>query len=122
MHIRKNDMVEVISGDDKGKRGRVLNVLRSQGKVVVEGVNRAYKHLKRSQKNPQGGRLSKEMAVDVSNVMLICPQTNRPTRVGVRFLPDGTKERYSKRSGAPMGVISVKKKKRAEAAATAKKA
>jgi len=98
MYIRKEDTVEVIAGDDKGTRGKVLRVLRAKGQVVVEGVNRVYRHLKPSKRNPQGGRLSKEMPVDASNVMMIDPTTNSPTRVGVRFLPDGSKELYSKKS------------------------
>ena len=106
MLIRVNDMVLVISGDDAGARGKVLSVDRQAGTIVVEGVNRVYKHVRRSQKNPQGGRLSKEMPIRACNVMLICPQTNKPTRVGVRYLPDGSKERYSKRSGVSMGVIA----------------
>jgi large subunit ribosomal protein L24 len=105
MHIKTNDTVEVIAGDDKGKRGKVIRVDRTNGKVVVEGVNRVYRHLKPSRRNPQGGRLSKEMPVDVSNVMLIDPQTNKPTRVGVRTLADGTRERYAKKSGASLGII-----------------
>jgi large subunit ribosomal protein L24 len=100
MYLRKDDMVEVIAGDDKGTRGKVLRILRSKGKVVVEGVNRVYRHLKPSRKNPQGGRLSKEMPVDASNVALIHPATNKPTRVGVRYLPDGSKELYAKGSKA----------------------
>lgn len=106
MLIRKDDMVEIVAGDDKGKRGRVLSVNRETNKVVVEGINRVYKHLKPNRQNPQGGRLSKEMPVSVSNVALICPQTNEPTKVGVRYLQDGSKERYSKKSGASMGKIA----------------
>jgi large subunit ribosomal protein L24 len=106
MHIRKDDIVEVIAGDDKGKRGRVLSVLSKKGKLLVEGVNRVYKHMRPNRRNQQGGRLSKEMPIDTSNVLLICPQTNQPTRTGVRYLPDGSKERYSKRSGASMGRIA----------------
>jgi large subunit ribosomal protein L24 len=106
MKIRVDDVVEVISGNQRGVRGKVLRVLPREGKVVVEGVNRVYKHMRRSQRNPQGGRLSKEMPIDVSNVMVICPATNKPTRVGYRFLPDGSKERYSKRSGQSLGVVS----------------
>lgn len=106
MYIKVNDIVQVITGDDRGMRGKVLAVDSSAGKVVVEGVNKVYKHVKRSQKNPQGGRLSKEMPVQVSNVMLICPQTNKPTRVGYRYRDDGSKERFAKRSGASLGVIS----------------
>jgi large subunit ribosomal protein L24 len=96
MFLRKDDVVEVIAGDDKGTRGKVLRVLRSQNKVVVEGINRVYRHLKPSRRNPQGGRLSKEMPVDASNVAIIHPATNKPTRVGVRYLPDGSKELYAK--------------------------
>ena len=106
MHIKKGDTVEVICGDDKGTRGRVLSVAPKAGKVVVEGVNRVYKHVKRSQRSMQGGRLSKEMPIEASNVMLIDPQTNAPTRVGVRYLADGSKERYAKRSGLGMGRVS----------------
>jgi large subunit ribosomal protein L24 len=106
MLIRVDDEVLVIRGVDKGTKAKVLKVDREAGRVVLEGVNRAYKHVKRSGKNPQGGRLSKEMPVSVSNVMLICPQTGKRTRVGVRFLKDGSKERYSKKSGASMGTIS----------------
>jgi large subunit ribosomal protein L24 len=106
MHIRQDDIVQVIAGEERGVRGKVLKVLRKNGKVVVEGVNRVYKHMKRSQKNPQGGRLSKEMPVDISNVMLVDPQTNKPARVGVRVTKDGNRERYSKQSGASLGAIS----------------
>lgn len=106
MHIRVDDTVLVIAGNDEGTRGRVLAVNGEARKIVVEGVNRVYKHVRRSQKNPQGGRLSKEMPIDVSNVMLICPKTNKPTRVGFRYLPDGSKERFAKASGASLGIIS----------------
>ena len=85
MYIRKDDQVEVIAGDDKGdpedrKIAKVLRVLPARNKIVVEGVNRVYKHLRPSQKNPQGGRLSKEMPIDVSNVLLFCPKCNRGVR------------------------------------------
>ena len=110
MHIRVNDMVEVIAGDDRGQRGKVLAVQPRAGKLIVEGVNRVYKHVRRSQRNPQGGRLSKEMPIPISNVMLICPQTNKRTRVGFRYLADGTKERYATRSGASLGNISPARK------------
>ena len=111
MIIRKGDTVRVITGDDAGTTSRVLRVLRSDNKVVVEGVNKVYKHLKPSRANPQGGRLSKEMPIDVSNVMLIDPSTNQPTRVGIRVLPDGTKERFAKKSGASLGRIGRPKTK-----------
>lgn len=101
MHIRKGDIVEVISGDDAGTRGTVLSVDRKNGKLVVEGVNKVYRHVKRGHpKSPQGGRLHIELAIDASNVMLICPQTNKPTRVGVKVNADGSKDLIAKRSGA----------------------
>src|SRR5215213_9621123 len=98
MYIRKDDTVVVLTGDDKGTRGKVLRVLRSKNQLVVEGVNRVYRHLKPSKRNPQGGRLSKEMPVDASNVALVHPVSGRPARLGVRYLPDGSKELYAKGS------------------------
>jgi large subunit ribosomal protein L24 len=106
MFLRKDDIVEVIAGDDKGTRGKVLRVLRSENKVVIEGVNRVYRHLKPSRRNPQGGRLSKEMPVDASNVAFIDPVQNKPTRVGVRYAPDGSKELYAKKSGTRLRILS----------------
>jgi large subunit ribosomal protein L24 len=106
MLIRVDDMVMVIAGANKGKTGKVLRVDRENGRVVVEGIARVWKHVRRSQKNPQGGRLNKEMPIDISNVAMICPETGKPTRVGVRFLPDGSKERFAKRSGVSLGVVS----------------
>jgi large subunit ribosomal protein L24 len=105
MLIRKGDMVRVITGDDAGTTARVLRVILDDGKIVVEGVNKVYKHMKPNRRNPQGGRLSKEMPIDVSNVMLIDPSTSRPTRVGIRILADGSKERFAKKSGASLGKI-----------------
>ena len=114
MHIRTNDTVLVIAGADRGTRGKVVRVLADKNKVVVEGVNRVFKHMRRSQKNPQGGRLSKEMPIDASNVTLLDPKSDKPTRVGVRVLSDGTKERYAKRSGASLGTVSVPRKETAK--------
>lgn len=111
MKIRKGDTVEVIAGDDAGTRGTVLSVDVKKGKVVVEGVNKVYKHVKRGHpKSPQGGRLHVELAVDASNCQLICPETNKPTRVGVRVADDGSKELFAKRSGARLRQISGAKK------------
>jgi large subunit ribosomal protein L24 len=106
MWIRANDMVQVISGEDRGTRGKVLRVDRTARKLVVEGVNRVYKHVRRSQKNPQGGRLSREMPIAMSNVLLICEKCGAPTRLGARFLPDGGKERYCRKCGAGNGQIA----------------
>jgi large subunit ribosomal protein L24 len=117
MRIKVNDIVEVMTGDDQGQRGKVLSVDRKVGKLVVEGVNRVYKHVRRSQRNPQGGRLSKEMPVDVSNVMPVCPRCGKPTKVGARAAQDGTKERYCRRKtcGASLGQIAPAKTARATA-------
>lgn len=109
MFIRVGDEVLVIRGVDKGSRAKVLHVDREGNRVVLEGINRAYKHVRRSAKNPQGGRLSKEMAISLSNVMMICPQTGKRTRVGVRYLKDGSKERFAKKSGASLGKLAAAK-------------
>lgn len=108
MHIRVDDIVEVMAGeaDEVGQRRKVLKVLRSEGKVIVEGINRAYRHIRRSQKNVQGGRLSKEMPISISNVLLVCTACGKPSRTGARFRQDGTKERYCKRCSAAIGVIA----------------
>jgi large subunit ribosomal protein L24 len=111
MHIRSNDTVEVITGDDRGARGRVLRVSRASGKLVVEGLNKALKHVRRSQKNPQGGRLSKEMPLPMSNVLLVCTACNAATRTGVRILEDGSKVRFCKKCKAAIGQIAPPKKK-----------
>jgi large subunit ribosomal protein L24 len=106
MKIQNGDTVTVISGKDKSVIGKVLTVDHKKDTLIVEGVNLAYKHVKPSQKNPQGGRLHKETPIRVSKVMVICPKTNKPTRVGYRFLDDGTKERFARVSGASLGVVS----------------
>lgn len=110
MHIRVGDIVQVICGDDKGAEAKVLKVDRQAGKLVVEGVNRVYKHMRRSQRNPQGGRLSKEMPIQLSNVLLICTSCGKASRSGSRVASDGTKERYCKKCGAATGVLSTSKK------------
>jgi large subunit ribosomal protein L24 len=106
MWIKSNDTVKVITGEDRGSTGKVLRVDRKAGKLVVEGINRVYKHVRRGPKNPQGGRLSKEMPISVSNVQLICEGCGAATRLGVRWLPDGAKERYCKKCGAGNGQVS----------------
>ena len=106
MWIKANDNVKVISGEDRGTTAKVLRVNRKAGKLVVEGVNRVYKHVKRSQKNPQGGRLSKEMPIFAGNVLLVCEGCGAATRVGMRYLPNGAKERYCEKCGAGNGHVS----------------
>ena len=118
MHIRKDDQVEVITGDDKGTASartiaKVLRVLPQKNKIVVEGVNRVYKHLKPSAKNQQGGRLSKEMPIDASNVMLYCGSCNRGVRIGHRFTDEGRKQRYCKSCSAGLGDVGPARKVRA---------
>jgi large subunit ribosomal protein L24 len=109
MKFRIDDEVQVISGADKGHKGKILKIDREANKIVVEGAGRVWKHVKRSQKNPQGGRLNKEMPISASNVMLIDPTTGKPTRIGFRFLDDGSKERFAKASGATIGKIAPKR-------------
>jgi large subunit ribosomal protein L24 len=113
MHVRKDDLVEVIAGDDaeKGRAHRVLRVLHEANKVVVEGINRVYKHVKPNRRNPQGGRLSKEMPIAVSNVLLFCPHCRRGRRNGHRYAADGHKERYCKKCGAGLGTLSKPRQK-----------
>ncbi|MBL6724703.1 MAG: 50S ribosomal protein L24 [Rubripirellula sp.] len=106
MKFRIDDEVQVIAGADIGRRGKILKIDREKNKVVVEGIARVWKHVRRSQKNPQGGRLNKEMPINASNVMLVDPSTGQPTRIGVRYLEDGSKERYAKKSGASLGLIA----------------
>lgn len=108
MHVKKDDLVEVITGDDamKGRPHKVLRVLREVNKVVVEGVNRVYKHVKPNRRNPQGGRLSKEMPIAASNVLLFCQNCRRGVRIGRRYAADGHKERFCKKCGAALGALS----------------
>lgn len=106
MLIRTNDTVQVLTGNDRGVRARVLSVDRGAGKAVVEGVNQVYKHVRRSQRNPQGGRLSKEMPIQLSNVAYVCASCDKASRLGARYLDDGSKERYCKKCGTGQGQIS----------------
>jgi len=105
MLIRSGDLVEVCTGNSKGTRAKVVSVLPDKGKIVVEGVNRVYRHMRRSQKNPQGGRLSKELPIDASNVMVVCGACGKATRVGVRTTADGGKFRVCRKCKADIGTI-----------------
>jgi len=108
MYIRKDDLVEIIAGDDaeKGRARKVLRVLSERNKVVVEGVNRVYKHLKPNRRNAQGGRLSREMPIAASNVQLFCPNCKHGVRIGRRYAADGHKERYCKNCTSALGTLS----------------
>ena len=107
-HIKSGDMVMVIAGADKGRTGRVLRVLTDKDRVVVEGVNRVWKHVRPSQRNPQGGRIQKDAPIHLSNVMPLDPSTGKGTRV--RFEErNGVKHRVAVRGGTDLG--SMRKKK-----------
>ena len=101
MYLKREDLVVVISGVHSGQQGRVLHVLKETDQVLVQGVNLRYKHLRRSQKNPQGGRIRKEAPLHVSKIQLVDPKTNQPTRVGFST-EGGRKIRYAQRSGEPV--------------------
>ena len=99
--IRKNDTVLVRAGKDRGKRGRVLRVLAEKNRLIVEGVNLIKRHTRPNpQKNIKGGIVEREAPIHASNVMLLDPDSNEPTRLGVRVLPDGRRVRISRKSGA----------------------
>ena len=105
--IRKGDMVAIVSGDDRGKRGRVLRMVSEKNRIVVEGVNLVYKHLRKSQQNPNGGRIRREAPVHISNVMPIDPDSNEPTRVSAKVV-DGKRVRVGRRTGTELGAASSK--------------
>ena len=98
MKVRKGDDVVMVSGDDRGKQGKVLRVLREKNRVIVEGVNFIRRHTRPTQSS-QGGIVEREAAVHVSNVMLVDPKSGRPTRVGTRVHEDGARDRVARRSG-----------------------
>ncbi|MBD8070941.1 50S ribosomal protein L24 [Bacillus sp. PS06] len=98
MHVKKGDKVQVISGKDKGKQGVILEAFPKKDRVLVEGVNIVKKHSKPSQDNPQGGIITKEAAIHVSNVMPLDPKSGQPTRVGYEVV-NGKKVRIAKKSG-----------------------
>ena len=101
MKIKKGDNVEVMSGKDAGKRGRVLRVDRDRSRIVIEGVNMIKRHTRPNpQKKIQGGIVEREAAIHTSNVMVVSPDSGRPTRVGYKILDDGRKVRVSKVDGA----------------------
>ena len=96
MHIKKDDMVKVIAGVDKNKTGKVLEVLPSEGKVIVEGVGMVTKHTKTRKQGEVGGLVKQEAAIDASKVMHICPKCNKTTRIARKVLEDGKKVRICK--------------------------
>jgi large subunit ribosomal protein L24 len=97
-HVRKGDTVMVIAGRERGKRGKVLHVFPAEGRVIVERLNMIKKHQKPTQKLRQGGIIEREAPLHLSNVMLLDPRNDKPTRVGVRQLADGKKARIARKS------------------------
>jgi len=97
--VRKGDTVVVVAGKERGKRGKVLRVIPGTGRVLIERVNMTKKHQRPTQKLRQGGIIEREGPIHLSNVMLVDPQTDKPTRVGVRSLTDGKKARVARKSG-----------------------
>ncbi len=100
--IRKDDMVEVIAGNDRGKRGRVLKVNPKKERVLIQGINLRWKHMRKSQQSPQGGRIRKEIPIHVSNVMLVDEAADTRTRVG-SAVKDGKKVRIALKTGNEVG-------------------
>jgi large subunit ribosomal protein L24 len=102
LSIKKNDTVLVITGREKGKKGRVLSVYPSKGRLLIERINMIRKHMKPSRKHTQGGIIEKEAPLHISNVMLICPKCNKPTRISSIFLQDDRKVRVCKKCSEVM--------------------
>jgi len=99
LHVKSGDKVAIIAGDEKGKTGTIVRVLREKNRVIVEGLNLVTKAVKPSQQNQEGGFIQKEASIHISNVMLIDPKTNQPSRIGRRLNEKtGKLERYAKKS------------------------
>lgn len=115
MRIRKGDMVVILAGDDAGTTPhKVIQVLDGGKKLVIEGVNSVFKHVRRGHpKSPSGGRLALDLPIDSSNVALYCNSCHKGTRVGFRFTADGTKERFCRKCGASAGTVGGPRKARA---------
>ncbi len=99
LHIKKGDTVVVLAGNDNGRQGKVLEVIRDKDRAIVEGVNMIKKHTKPNAENPQGGIVEKEAPIHISNLMLVDPKTGKPTRIGRKLGDNGKLVRYSKKSG-----------------------
>lgn len=102
LHVRSGDRVKVISGNYRGATGQILRTIPEERRVVVDSVNMRKRHQQPTQENPEGGIVSFEAPIDVSNVMLICPHCDEPSRTGTRVDADGTKERICKRCENPI--------------------
>lgn len=102
VHVRRGDTVAVMTGRERGKRGKVLRVFTDKGRVLIEHVNMVKKHQRPTQKLRQGGIIEREGAVALSNVLLVCARCNKPTRTGITTLADGRKVRTCKKCGEPV--------------------
>lgn len=98
IRLKKGDKVVVLTGKDKGQRGEILKMLRPKNKAIVQGVNMVKRHTAPSQTGP-GGIIEKELPVHLSNLAIEDPKDGKPTRIGIRTLKDGTRERFARRSG-----------------------
>jgi len=98
-HVKKNDLVMVVAGKDKGKSGKILSVLSKKNRVIVEKVNFIKRHTRPSAKQRQGGIIEREGPINISNVMLICTKCNKPSRVGKKSFEDDKKVRICKKCG-----------------------
>lgn len=96
LKIKKNDSVQVIKGKDRGKKGKVLNVIAASGKAIVEGINQVKKHKRKTQQDQQGGVVSIEKPISISNLMVVCKSCNRPVRIGFQIQKDGNRARFCK--------------------------
>ena len=97
LSVKKDDTVQVITGKNKGKRGRIIGVIPKAMKIIVEGVNVKKKHMKPNKQYQQGGIIDKEAPIYISNTMLVCPKCDKPTRIGNKALEDGRKLRECKK-------------------------
>ena len=97
IHIKKNDTVKITAGKDKGKTGKVLKVYPERNRVIVQGVNFAKKHARRTRQDEQGGIIHRESSIDISNIQVVCTGCSRTTRLGFDVLKDGSKVRYCRK-------------------------
>jgi large subunit ribosomal protein L24 len=104
LHVKKGDMVEIITGNHKGVTGKVLRVIPAENRVVVQGHNMAKKHVRPSRKNPHGGRINVEKPIHISNVLPVNPKTSKGSRVHFQTIADGSKKRHST-DGTEIGTV-----------------
>jgi large subunit ribosomal protein L24 len=105
-HVRRGDLVEVVAGREASRRGRVLRVMTESNRVLIEKVNLVKRHMRPTQKHPQGGIVEKEGSLHISNVRLVCPRCDEPRRMGTRVGEDGKRTRFCRKCGEAVGVSS----------------